>query len=344
MKLPTPSEISLQEYYDNYFIRTGTFNLEPIEKPDMSRYLIHLTGKGELVSILNGEDNGENQGLLKSSVPYYDNRPNPAKVVCFTESPIFALDFFRYKSTERWQKNQMYGIGFFKTDLIKLGVRPLINTDDLLTKKINHLFQYFQDSPELLNSIPSGKNIMEVLKEIYHLNFPLLDEHNMQGFTWEKEWRFPKSTNLSFSHELVRIICCPTNEQEEIKSILKNKKAVFINQWEEYNEIVDYLKRRQTHLRLKGLNNVNASDDLNNLEYLKTKLNVTINSLEKYIEVSNRISDETFRQYETALQQFRNDLTTLDNRIEKLKKNNRASCQSSRQRGVSPLCLSQNRT
>jgi len=43
-------------YWKEYQIDTPTFELSSIEKPDMSPFLIHITGKDEILSILKAED------------------------------------------------------------------------------------------------------------------------------------------------------------------------------------------------------------------------------------------------------------------------------------------------
>merc|ERR1739848_108017 len=97
MKLPSPDEgVKWSEFANT----TPTFKLTPVEKPDMSPYLIHLTGKKAIKSILKGEDRpiGQDEGFLKACVPESNQNHYDAKVVCFTDSPTFALDFFRYRS------------------------------------------------------------------------------------------------------------------------------------------------------------------------------------------------------------------------------------------------------
>jgi hypothetical protein len=69
-----------------------------------------MTGRNELISILKGENAPEsvlvkyNYGYLKSVIPTFDGNHGyyNSPVVCFTESPLFAIDFFRYRSFRRW--------------------------------------------------------------------------------------------------------------------------------------------------------------------------------------------------------------------------------------------------
>lgn len=133
MKLPS-SGINWKQYRNE----TPTFQITPVEKPDLSPFLIHMTGKNSLVNILKGENKPEDvvlperNGYLKAVKPSFDGQAAyyNSEVVCFTESPIFALDFFRYRSFRRWSDDQQYGIGFSKSDLIRhRKVRPVLYLD-----------------------------------------------------------------------------------------------------------------------------------------------------------------------------------------------------------------------
>jgi hypothetical protein len=123
MSLPPPGSGAR---WKDYEIDTPTFRLMPIEKPDMSPFLVHMTGKNQILSILKGDGAPLNilngHGYLKANVPANGGAGYDAKVVCFTESPTFALDFFRYRSFPRWQADQRFGIGFDKSKMVVKGV------------------------------------------------------------------------------------------------------------------------------------------------------------------------------------------------------------------------------
>jgi hypothetical protein len=213
---------------------TPTFLLSPGEKPDMSDCLFHLTTKDSLIKILKGK-------LLKASIPRAANKERyPVEMVCFTESPPFALDFFRYRwSHYRDGLNLLYGIGFNKEHLARnRGVKPVFYTDEDLTVKITTLkesLKKISQDDELI------RDISEVITEIWQYRCPLQENEFLQGFMWEREWRICKDFRFDFND--IKIICCPTEDREEISGILGNaaNNVVFLNTWQEYNEIINFI-------------------------------------------------------------------------------------------------------
>ncbi len=75
MTLPGPSSGIRWDHYRNV---TPTFNLTPIEKPDSSLFLVHMTGKSSLIQVLKGEGVPAGtgfpprHGFIKSSIPMVD--------------------------------------------------------------------------------------------------------------------------------------------------------------------------------------------------------------------------------------------------------------------------------
>jgi hypothetical protein len=49
------AQINKYNEWNKRRILTPTFQLTPLEKPDMSPYLVHMTGKGSLVNTLKGD-------------------------------------------------------------------------------------------------------------------------------------------------------------------------------------------------------------------------------------------------------------------------------------------------
>lgn len=249
MSLPSPSSGA---DWNSYNITTPTFQLSPIEKPDMSPFLVHMTGKNEIIQILEGKNAPkkleEGEGFLKASVPeQLKNNNYKAKVVCFTESPTFALDFFRYRSRRRWETNQNFGIGFDKTSLVSKGIRPVIYADTELMKQIMHDYKYHILDKEISKDNSPKPALVKLLEWIYPLLFPLLEKEKMQGFMWEREWRATQKDGFIFSHKDIKIICCPQEEEEAIKDILGNSAndIQFITTWIQYDDVTKFLERQQ---------------------------------------------------------------------------------------------------
>lgn len=117
---------------------TPTFRLTSIEKPDMSPYLFHMTTRQRLKSILEDEDTGECEGRLVAQIPRHcKKKAYKIPMVCFTETPPFGLDFFRYRwSDNKNRRNLKYGIGFDKEAIVRKGVRPTFYVDRMLQHKI----------------------------------------------------------------------------------------------------------------------------------------------------------------------------------------------------------------
>jgi len=78
MTLPPYSQ---QVFWKDYEIDTPTFDLTPIEKPDMSPLLFHMTGRNAILSILQGEGapdelptaHGKTVSILNSFSPVCKN-------------------------------------------------------------------------------------------------------------------------------------------------------------------------------------------------------------------------------------------------------------------------------
>lgn len=276
---------------------TPTFELTPVEKPDLSPFLIHMTGKDSLVSILKGEnapedcDLKENFGFLKAIKPSFDSNESyyNSEVVCFTESPIFALDFFRYRSFRRWSTDQRYGIGFLKRDLIRhRNVRPVIYLDSSTNSELLQLCEnIINDQQTIIDKSGVVKDKKNLFNRIKPLLFPLLEESEFQGFMWEREWRCPDSGGMTFPHKTVKIICCPAEEREEIIEVIGElaEDIEIVESWKEYDDVTNYLKRRQKEAKTKEPTKLSEIKDFGLLNELKTQNERTINTLEGYYSV-----------------------------------------------------------
>lgn len=334
MSLPPPGG---NVRWKDYEIDTPTFELTPIEKPDMSPFLVHMTGQGAILSILKGENIPESveavpqgYGYLKASVPEYDQGHFDVPVVCFSESPTFALDFFRYRSFQRWRADQRYGIGFSKTGLINAGVRPVVYVEDAVRQSIRALFRYSQKNKGSFSSVSEvNDHLNTIVSKLHPLLFPLLEDHQRQGFTWEREWRYFDPNGFVFDHRDVRVICCPDSEEAQIRQILGNAAdgVDFIRTWREYDDITNYLRRQQPVWQAQSKNVQMAQtpdEEAPRLLDLIQQYKVAQNSLKSYEEFVSHLSGEMERiSQEKALLAQRID--ELEKRLEEVEKQRKES-------------------
>lgn len=188
MTLPPPREDGTGPWRDHQ-IATPAFRLGPIEKPDMSPFLVHMTNKEAIFGIL--ETGAEGQGTIKSAPPSQSRSWYREPVVCFTESPFFAIDAFRYISFPRWQQDLRYGLGFSKERLASNGVRPALYCDRELVrlfKRLKDLTDPASDQPDATDDISLTVGGAVVARAV-PLMTALLEDQAKQGFTWEREWR-----------------------------------------------------------------------------------------------------------------------------------------------------------
>lgn len=287
-------------YWKSYEISTPTFQLTPVEKPDMSPFLVHMTGKNQIIHILTGENApeelGKGQGFLRAAVPEHSGSNYTAKVVCFTESPTFALDFFRYRSYKRWNADQRFGLGFDKTNLVSREVRPAIYAGSDLTKQIIYLYNYIQE-----NQISEDQNLnahlINLLEGTYPLLFPLLEDEPQQGYMWEREWRATNENGFTFTHEDIRIICCPQEEEGSIRDILGTAAngIRFIRAWQEYDDVTRFLERQQQTWREydEKLRQVEKEDQkIQQIDELIQQYQIAKNSLMSYQEFIKRLDSD----------------------------------------------------
>lgn len=246
---------------------TPTFRLTSIEKPDMSPYLFHMTSRESLKSILENEETEEGKGRLLALKPRHCKKDTyDIPMVCFTESPPFALDFFRYRwSDNKDRVNLKYGIGFDKEAMVLKGVFPTFYVshelqsqifslakrlnDDNLSKKLELLSCENGEIVQKLNKILNDTR--HTLSSVQRLMFPLLENFKYQGYVWEREWRYtsPNNADFIFSYDDIRIICCADEDENIFKDIIgkkyiKENPIQFIRTWKEYDEITDFLNRR----------------------------------------------------------------------------------------------------
>lgn len=322
--------------WKDYEIATPTFDLTSVEKPDMSPFLFHMTGRNEIYSILSGggadsarilktEPIEGGNGFLKALIPQVNETTFDGEVVCFTESTIFSLDFFRYRNYRRWSQDQMYGIGFQKSRLVSKGVRPCIYPDaDLLRS----LMQLRSNIGGKIQDFVYHNQLIGFLNRIYSLNMPLLENTQRQGYMWEREWRFCPDiysdyNGFAFPHKWIKVICCPDDERDAIKALVGSQVArsiTFIRSWQEYNEVTEFLKKRDFG---ESPNVADNYDDAGKIQSLEEYINYhrkTINELSafslsiKTLEDANDCAIREINKLEKAILRMEREIQKIKDR------------------------------
>lgn len=282
MPLPPPDKNGNGPWND-YRIDTPAFSLEPCEKPDMSPFLVHMTSKMAIHGILKSDK--ECIGKINSSKPLDAKSWFNEQVVCFTESPIFAIDAFRYIRFSRWRQDLRFGIGFSKSKLVARGVRPVLYCDSSLVSKLKRIDDVQESTDD---------HIKETIRTIIPLMNSLMENEAKQGFIWEREWRYPNPDGFEFSYSDIEIICCPQEERESIAAILGpyTEQIKFVESWEQYNQVTEFLDNRNKGWE-KSINVKSNKKD----ELIKLKLNYTqeLNKARSYANYINKLKSELER-------------------------------------------------
>jgi len=267
-------------------IDTPTYELSPVEKPDMSPYLVHMTGKTQIMGILAAGEDGT--GKINACVPS-QTRANwyNEEVVCFTDSPIFALDAFRYIKFDRWQQDQRFGIGFSKSALVNRGVRPVSYIDNNTIRLMAQLKErlVLDQENNLHNSVDA------VLRSLMPLIFPLGENYQQQGFMWEREWRYADGDGFEFSYDDIAVICCPQEEIGAITQILGDRieNIKVVQAWDQYDEITRYIHGQVGRWEVNG--QIQAEDVSEGLRY-RTDYMRQLSKLDAYESYLHKMSRE----------------------------------------------------
>lgn len=279
----------------------------------MSPYLFHMTSRENLKNILEYKHTKKGEGVLKVQKPILGKKNTyEVKMVCFTDSPPFALDFFRYRwSKAKNRENFKYGIGFDKEKLVEKGVFPNFYVAeelqakilDLTTKsKYNDLLKKLKyvscDDKETIQELKKLlAKTYNTLSSVKRLMFPLLEKEELQGYIWEREWRYTTPNNLDstfvFSYDDIRIICCDDEDEDIFKTIIgedyiERNKIQFIRTWQQYNEITGFLAQRTQNINTINVKIQEKLDKkINEKEGIDRYLNYLQNQAKKINEIEN---------------------------------------------------------
>lgn len=319
---PLPA-YSKKVFWKDYCISTPTFSLTPVEKPDMSPYLVHMTGKDQIAAILRGEGNEAgpkaNTGFLISAIPSQSKGNYFAKVVCFTESPSFAIDFFRYRVFKRWRADILYGIGFAKDTLVSKGVLPALYLSAASTQKIVSLHKKLEQKKEEFAVGELSADLRDFFQAVYPLCTPLLEAERDQGYSWEREWRYPAERGFVFELTDVRVICCPDEERGEISKLLgaHSENVTFVRSWVEFSDVRDYLGR-QAKIWAEVPQEQERQKLLASLDALLQMKRIAFHTLEGYLEKLLRAKGE-LEMGAGLMPTLKAEIASLEKGIEELK-------------------------
>jgi hypothetical protein len=283
------------------------FEIEPVIKPDMSNYLIHMTNKDSFYTILDsGEDN---KGLIKALTPKGANKDSfNHKIACFTETPIHAIGAFLEISKRRSNERMLFGIGFKKAFMVEQGVRPTLYLDKV---KLGNFFE--------LKKVKSlDEQMQRFLNSIGPLIHPLGENTERQGFTWEREWRYTGIPGFNFSYEKIEVICCPTESLEQIKLNLGEhaKNIKFVDTTSKYQEITQFISYSNERASIEaGLCNPDNHEELD--EFLE--------SFDLYVEQLT-FHKEYLTQLQSQIGSIENELANLKEWREDIKANTCEQC------------------
>lgn len=240
---------------------------DPRNRPDFSRFLVHLTrdtdkiiAEENLINILKVKKlEARNYHCLfgpkLKKMNLTKKLKNSFKTVCFTETPIDQIFKLTAENFSRKIKLKPYGLVFWRDVLIGKGANPsvYINGDGTNLKK--YLISEFDRHFKGVNALKRLKIKQEYYQEIvqyYSLINLMSDKYD---FSWEREWRI--NGDFKFLYRDIVAIVSP-NPDKFIKSCRKKlttKKMNFIDripiissEWG-YEQVIEELSEKLWEMR-----------------------------------------------------------------------------------------------
>jgi len=203
----------------------------PTDREDLSRFLVHLT-----------RDYGENEAednLLAILREKYIEARNPHCLfhhkfkgfsttlkdrfnsVCLTEVPLGQLRHLAAEIEGRQIKLKPFGLVFRKDELLLKGASPAIYINARGTALRDHLMAEFRKHfggrtmyKQLQSDFP---NHADSIIAYYSLINTMSDSHD---FSWEREWRFPRTLSFEYQDIFAIIAARPKAFRRECKDQL----------------------------------------------------------------------------------------------------------------------------
>ncbi|WP_423680827.1 hypothetical protein [Undibacterium sp. WLHG33] len=218
-------------------------------RTDYSRCIVHLT-RDDRKSFTNGATGRDNLLQILRSKEIWAVKPHCIyndkisklpkeqqegyRVACFTEVPLSQLHLLVQEIPGRQIKLEAYGVVFTKDFIAKKGGQPAI----YINSYDGNL--HIRESVDYLFSVATQSDDHKVLRRIV----PFMNAmHEQYDFTWEREWRTPKSLKFKLS-DLVCIIL-PENGEDDIKEKALSAGIAVISPGWTYEQIITELAEQQ---------------------------------------------------------------------------------------------------
>ena len=236
--------------------------IDPRERPDLSRFLVHFTRDSEdglstaeenLVSILKIRTiEARNPHCLFhplfGRLRFSDVLKKKFNSVCLTETPLHFIEKLVNPDLDRGIPLQPYGLVFWKENLIKRGANPAIYVNAYEGHLREYLLSKFK---EMFHNCSKYKTLCDLEKEFSAEIIQFYGLINIMGERydchWEREWRF--FGDLTFKSREVVAIFSP--KPDDFRGKLRNelprnrwnlvKKIPIISPEWDYEKIIEEL-------------------------------------------------------------------------------------------------------